>query len=230
MVHARFSGWSKVSHRLRRKKNDGPRKRKPPFDWHLIFPFVTLALVLSAVPLLGAIGRASFFDQGGVRASGSFTLCASQYQANCVIDGDTIHYNGTRIRLADIDAPEMHEPRCASELALGEAATHRLLELLNTGPFVLRRLAAAMWTSMAESCECSNEMANPLVAFWSVNISPGNGTVHGIPGAPETCRTVLVLHMIRLSNSGCQAKGTREVPPDPPLPDLDAQEAIPTFP
>jgi endonuclease YncB( thermonuclease family) len=64
-----------------------------------------------------------------------FTLCAEQYQANCVVDGDTIHFNNTRIRIEDIDAPETHRPRCSYELALGERATTRLLELLNTGPF-----------------------------------------------------------------------------------------------
>jgi endonuclease YncB( thermonuclease family) len=36
-----------------------------------------------------------------------------------VIDGDTIRYGGAKIRLEDIDTPETHEPRCASEAALG---------------------------------------------------------------------------------------------------------------
>ncbi|HEY0283429.1 MAG TPA: thermonuclease family protein [Rhizomicrobium sp.] len=64
-----------------------------------------------------------------------FTLCAERYQANCVVDGDTIHVNGTRIRVEDIDAPETHNPRCASELVLGEQAAQRLLALMNAGPF-----------------------------------------------------------------------------------------------
>ena len=32
-----------------------------------------------------------------------------------------------------IDAPETHEPRCATEAALGKAAAQRLLKLLNSG-------------------------------------------------------------------------------------------------
>jgi endonuclease YncB( thermonuclease family) len=52
-----------------------------------------------------------------------------------VIDGDTIRYRGLTIRLKDIDAPETHEPKCPSELALGRRATDRLLELINAGPF-----------------------------------------------------------------------------------------------
>jgi len=52
-----------------------------------------------------------------------------------VIDGDTIRYHGVKIRLADIDAPETYEPKCSSELALGQRATDRFLELINAGPF-----------------------------------------------------------------------------------------------
>ena len=66
---------------------------------------------------------------------GAFVLCAGARAPNCVIDGDTIRYRGTKIRLEDIDAPETFSPRCASEAALGRQATHRLLALLNAGPF-----------------------------------------------------------------------------------------------
>jgi endonuclease YncB( thermonuclease family) len=52
-----------------------------------------------------------------------------------VIDGDTLRHNGVKIRLADIDTPEIFSPKCASELELGQRAKHRLLELMNTGSF-----------------------------------------------------------------------------------------------
>jgi endonuclease YncB( thermonuclease family) len=72
------------------------------------------------------------------RATGAgFRLCAERRQANCVIDGDTIRYGGVKIRIADIDTPEVFSPKCASEAALGERATERLLELLNAGPIEL---------------------------------------------------------------------------------------------
>jgi micrococcal nuclease len=76
----------------------------------------------------------------GVDASGGngvFTLCAQASQPNCVIDGDTIRYGGIKIRLADIDAPETHEPKCTAEAVRGRDATLRLLELMNAGPFEL---------------------------------------------------------------------------------------------
>ena len=75
----------------------------------------------------------------GVAGFGDFGLCASARQQNCVVDGDTIRYDGVKIRLADIDAPEVFSPQCASEAALGQRATQRLLRLLNAGPFVLVR-------------------------------------------------------------------------------------------
>ena len=52
---------------------------------------------------------------------------------NCVVDGDTIYLNGAKVRIAGIDAPETHDYRCASELALGERAASELQALLNSG-------------------------------------------------------------------------------------------------
>ena len=57
---------------------------------------------------------------------------------NCVVDGDTIWIGGDKIRIADIDTPEISEPKCRSELALGNKATARLIELINAGPFELK--------------------------------------------------------------------------------------------
>lgn len=58
-----------------------------------------------------------------------------------IIDGDTFDYGGTRVRVADIDAPETHPPRCAYEAELGERATMRMHALLVAGPFELRPIA-----------------------------------------------------------------------------------------
>lgn len=52
---------------------------------------------------------------------------------NCVVDGDTIWLRGVKIRIADIDAPETHDPRCSNEKQLGDRATLRLRQLLNSG-------------------------------------------------------------------------------------------------
>ena len=55
------------------------------------------------------------------------------------MDGDTLWYEGKKIRVEDIDAPEIAHPKCASENALGEKAKYRFLELMNAGPFKLVR-------------------------------------------------------------------------------------------
>lgn len=65
-----------------------------------------------------------------------FVICES-VRDTCVVDGDTFWLEGTKIRIADIDTPEISEPKCASERALGEKAKHRLRELLNSGRFQL---------------------------------------------------------------------------------------------
>jgi endonuclease YncB( thermonuclease family) len=64
-----------------------------------------------------------------------FDRCINSGQRTCIIDGDTIRYEGLRIRLEDIDAPEIFSPRCESEKALGQRATQRLLDWMNAGPF-----------------------------------------------------------------------------------------------
>ena len=76
-------------------------------------------------------GNGAFVMDG----NGAFVLCERARAPNCVIDGDTIRYGGIKIRLADIDAPEVFSPRCPSEATRGERATRRLLELMNAGPF-----------------------------------------------------------------------------------------------
>lgn len=58
-----------------------------------------------------------------------------QVRHTCVVDGDTIWFEGVKIRIADIDTPEIREPKCRFEKQLGERATIRLVELLNEGPF-----------------------------------------------------------------------------------------------
>jgi len=57
-----------------------------------------------------------------------------QVRHTCVVDGDTIWLDGVKIRIADIDTPEIRQPKCRFEKQLGERAAIRLVELLNEGP------------------------------------------------------------------------------------------------
>ena len=67
----------------------------------------------------------------------SFGICAGPVRTNCVVDGDTFWYGGTKIRIADINTPEVSDPKCHAEAALGARATGRLTDLLNAGAFTL---------------------------------------------------------------------------------------------
>jgi micrococcal nuclease len=53
----------------------------------------------------------------------------------CVVDGDTFWLKCEKIRIADIDTPEISEPRCDWEYDRGIEARDRLALLLSEGPF-----------------------------------------------------------------------------------------------
>lgn len=69
------------------------------------------------------------------KINAKFGICGAGPRSTCVVDGDTIWLYGTKIRIADIDTPEVTKPHCANEAAFGQRATRRLAELLNEAPF-----------------------------------------------------------------------------------------------
>jgi len=68
----------------------------------------------------------------------TFGFCHTGGGANCVVDGDTIWIEGVKVRVADIDAPETHDYHCAQEKGLGDQATQRLIQLVNSGSVSLQ--------------------------------------------------------------------------------------------
>jgi micrococcal nuclease len=74
---------------------------------------------------------------GEAVAERRFGLCFTGGGTDCVVDGDTLWIDGEKVRVADIDTPETHPPRCDEEARLGEAATLRMQALLNAGPVTL---------------------------------------------------------------------------------------------
>ncbi len=69
--------------------------------------------------------------------SADFTICGEGRRVNCVVDGDTFWFQRQKIRMADVDAPELSPPRCEAERRSGMAAKQMLFSLLNAGPFTL---------------------------------------------------------------------------------------------
>lgn len=106
-----------------------------------------VALLSDGVPrLFGAVAERALGEGAPARGienvSARFGICAGPRRVTCVVDGDTIWLQGSRIRISDIDAPEIGQPGCAAEAALGRRATERLVELLNAAPFEVRRVDA----------------------------------------------------------------------------------------
>ena len=69
--------------------------------------------------------------------SGSFASCNGSSRFTCVIDGDTFWFRGQKIRIADINTPELGGAQCAHERALAQRAKDRLARLLSSGNFSL---------------------------------------------------------------------------------------------
>lgn len=95
----------------------------------------SLLIVLGFTTSILAIN--SYLALTDTAQAGTFTRCGI-IKRNCVVDGDTLWIDGIKVRIADIDTPEISEPKCSAEKALGERATLRLIDLVNEGPFELR--------------------------------------------------------------------------------------------
>ena len=87
-------------------------------------------------PPAAALLRPNASDHDAAR----FSRCGFGPRIDCVVDGDTFWYHGDKIRIADINAPEVSHPQCASEARLAARATDRLQQLLNAGAFSLESI------------------------------------------------------------------------------------------
>jgi endonuclease YncB( thermonuclease family) len=93
--------------------------------------------VLAGAAASAAPSVATRADRTGDTVTARFARCRRGHHGDCVVDGDTFKLAGETIRIADIDTPETHPPRCAREARLGERATERMQDLLNAGPLTL---------------------------------------------------------------------------------------------
>jgi len=111
-------------------------------NWRSLWPAAApdAGLVGLYLPPAGLRGAAAAVAPApAVRVAATrFPLCGAGERIQCVVDGDTIWLGGTKIRLADINTPELSSPQCAAERRLGERAALRLQALLESGPFELR--------------------------------------------------------------------------------------------
>lgn len=130
---------------FRRRRAPALRFERPPPRGRRVRWFPLALVGLPALAVLGVLfapgpGGEPLAAQGAVGGEAHralFPVCSGPVRITCVVDGDTIWYRGTKIRIADIDTPEVSQPSCPEERALGEAATERLRQLLNAGSFEL---------------------------------------------------------------------------------------------
>jgi micrococcal nuclease len=94
---------------------------------HFIVRALLLALAMSASAPISAEERAQF------------RMCSGSNRHTCVVDGDTIWYQGVNLRLQSYDTPEPYNDICGgrAEVALAKQASARLLQLLNENAFTV---------------------------------------------------------------------------------------------
>ena len=111
--------------------------------------------------------------------SARFGLCGGGARVTCVVDGDTFWLDGQKIRIADIDTPEISSPKCPAELQRGRLATQRLMGLLNTGPFTLEagdratdRYGRALFRVTRGGASVGTALVDEGLAVWYGNGRP----------------------------------------------------------
>jgi len=129
-----------------RKKANRRQKASGSGKWFSIVLIVLPLAVFSAIffaPIVGDgmdAGAASPSVKGAAWQESEdayFPICSGRRRITCVVDGDTIWFRGEKIRIADINTPEVSDPDCREEARMGQRATLRLQSLLNEGGFTL---------------------------------------------------------------------------------------------
>lgn len=121
-----------------RRTNERRRSRRPAFV--RLWPGAALLAALYGVGLVDGIFETDPLWAAATGERIRFRYCFTGGGYDCVVDGDTIWLKGVKVRIADIDAPETHAPRCESEKQLGDRATRRLHDLLESGPVALQSI------------------------------------------------------------------------------------------
>ncbi len=118
------------------------RRRVPRWANGSVLAFALALIALGVTAGLRETGLASFLLDPPAEVVAEVSarrlpLCGSGGRHTCVIDGDTFWLDGTKIRIADINTPEISSPSCAAEARLGHQAAARLSQILSSGSFSL---------------------------------------------------------------------------------------------
>lgn len=112
------------------------RRRRGAWTIYAIAAGVSiLTFAIGMIVTNSPVASASVKQLAWIANISRFNNCVGPVRRTCVVDGDTIWLEGEKIRIADIDTPEISEPRCQSEYDRGIRSRDRLAELLNEGEF-----------------------------------------------------------------------------------------------
>lgn len=121
---------------VRRDPVRAAESKEPPSTerevWSTVAGVVLFALVCAA-PSLGISETTSHSPGFGTPPAGLFGQCYNRGGPNCVLDGDTIYFEGKKVEVAGIDAPEIETAGCPAEVNRGIEVAGRVVDLLNSG-------------------------------------------------------------------------------------------------
>ncbi|WP_210386044.1 thermonuclease family protein [Phyllobacterium sp. SYP-B3895] len=117
---------------------DKLQRERPRTRWRQRVKFTFASLVMGATVLAGVFASRFDMSSSGERPLSLVNPFVAK-TALYVVDGDTIHYNGEKIRIANIDTPEISGAKCDTELKRGLNAKAALKLLLEGETLEVRR-------------------------------------------------------------------------------------------
>ena len=109
-----------------------PRLSREQEIWLAITGIVLFAMAMAVVMLgFSVITGQGHDDSAAVARAQKFGDCEDG--SNCIVDGETIRIGGSLVKIAGMEAPRIHSPRCSQEMQLGVSAVGKLHDLLNSG-------------------------------------------------------------------------------------------------
>ncbi len=98
---------------------------------------IVLTRTMPDMTTTAAIGGLAGTDGEKLVAARNMPNCGGSARVTCIVDGDTLWLDGTKIRIANIDAPEI-DARCTREKQLALDAKAKLRSLLSGRAFTVR--------------------------------------------------------------------------------------------
>ena len=121
------NGYTKLDFYARNSAAGKLRFSNTTFSIRQIIAIIVFAMIVGtgvgAWMALKPTQTASVLSAPNDTLSAQFGLCDGGGGGNCVIDGDTIRFEGEKIRIVGLDTPETHPPSCAREADLGRQST-----------------------------------------------------------------------------------------------------------